>query len=135
MARNRIVTQLGINHNLFQPYSRGWILAKTHGWLWPGYTIAAHGQPPLNQSGQGPLLPTPSQLRQMMFSNGYRGKGPVYLLSCNTGTGQNSYAQQLANVLNTTVYAPTSYYIFHLGWYSTSKRLGLKAFRPIGVAP
>lgn len=37
----------------------------------------------------------------------YKKGQPIRLLSCNTGSGKNSFAQNLANKLGVTVYAPT----------------------------
>lgn len=43
---------------------------------------------------------------------------PVYLLSCNTGQGTDSYAQSLSNNLKTTVKAPDE-----ILWYYSDGRV------------
>ncbi len=40
---------------------------------------------------------------------GYTNRKPVRLLSCNTGKGSKTFAQNLANKLNVIVYAPNKY--------------------------
>jgi len=60
--------------------------------------------------------------------------GPVSLLICNSGTSYNgkpSEAQKLARELDTTVYAPTSNYVYKgLGFYYTTDGKGLTPFFP-----
>ena len=41
-------------------------------------------------------------------SDGYSGQA-IRLLSCNVGSSDNGFAQNLANKLNVEVYAPTNY--------------------------
>ena len=40
---------------------------------------------------------------------GYKKGQPIRLLSCNTGTSSASFAQNLANKLNVSVWAPDKY--------------------------
>ncbi len=120
-----------VDLNLFGKNTFLYYLAKMHGLLHFGYTIGAHGSGPWNQTGRGPIYPTPEQLRDMMIENGYKD-GSVTLLSCETGDGgYNSYAQKLADLLQEIVYAPTGYYEYGLfGYYGTSDGKGLTAFHP-----
>jgi len=51
---------------------------------------------------------TPETLSVMIRTTGsWREGQPIFLGSCNTGTGKDSFAQHLANLLNTSVMAPT----------------------------
>lgn len=50
------------------------------------------------------------ELKKILEANPKYQKGqPIRLLSCNTGNGDKSFAQNLANKLNVTVIAPTKY--------------------------
>lgn len=50
------------------------------------------------------------ELKKILKGNpNYRKGQPVRLLSCNTGNGERSFAQNLANKLNVPVIAPTKY--------------------------
>lgn len=80
-------------------------------------------------------------IRQMP---GYKKGQPIRLLSCNTGAQTASFAQNLANKLNVTVWAPTDYlwvestgkyYVAgqtNSGFPDMSKRGHFKAFTPGG---
>jgi RHS repeat-associated protein len=73
------------------------------------YSVTGHGNPQEiadQRSGTTKYL-SPAQLAELIKSDPQYKKGePVKLIACNTGTGKNSFAQQLANILGTTVYAP-----------------------------
>lgn len=75
------------------------------------FSIAGHGNPTsmFNQYGN-PI--TPNELADMMEKQGYDGKQPVKLYSCETGAnGTNSFAQKLANLINQPVTAPSVSYL------------------------
>ncbi|MBP3760239.1 MAG: hypothetical protein J6I55_01965 [Ruminococcus sp.] len=60
----------------------------------------------------------------------YNGKDEIVLISCNTGNqsvNKNCFAQQLANILNKTVHAPTKYGAISIfGTYYSSNSKGMK---------
>ena len=66
----------------------------------------------------------------------YNGKDEIVLISCNTGNqsiNKNCFAQQLANILNKTVHAPTKYGAISIfGTYYSSNSKGIKdgEFKP-----
>lgn len=60
-----------------------------------------------------PTRMTPESLAKVIQNHPKYTEGmPVYLLSCNTGKGENSFAEQLSNVMKTEVIAPDE-----LLWY------------------
>jgi len=79
--------------------------------LEPGnYDVVVHGEANgIYMDGQfsGRVL-GPSQLAEKMWADGYTG-GPVRLMSCNTGSTADGFAQQLANTLGQPVTAPDGY--------------------------
>lgn len=90
----------------------------------PGiHTIYAHGGPnAVNGSSffrkYGPSLNAIQAAERIKGSN-WNGADPIWLKSCNTGKDPNGFAQQLANELGVTVYAPNSQV-----WFSTSGVIG-----------
>lgn len=74
-----------------------------------GFTVGGHGTPTSmddDRIKKGSLL-TIKQLSSDIRTNPKYHKGmAVVLFSCETGKGENSFAQQLANELNTPVIAP-----------------------------
>jgi uncharacterized protein RhaS with RHS repeats len=55
------------------------------------------------------------QLAERILASGqYTPKMPIELRSCNTGAGQTPIAQELANVLEASVSAPTTFYYYNL---------------------
>ena len=82
-------------------------------------TIYAHGGPnamngPSILSKYGPSL-NANQVAGVIKQSNWNGKDPVWLKSCNTGKDPNGFAQQLANALGVTVYAPNSQVWFNIG--------------------
>lgn len=75
------------------------------------FDIVAHGSTNHIQiEHQGNIEKVTSrQLSKIMHKKkGYKYKQPIRLLSCNTGAMPDGFAQNLANKLNTIVYAPTN---------------------------
>ncbi len=105
-----------------------------HGWNHSGYTVGGHGTPLINQQNGQLIDLTPFELAELMKKNGYKEGDDVSLLSCNAGTSYDnkpSYAQELADILGATVYAPTSYYYYGLfGIYNTGNGNGFQPFYP-----
>ena len=90
-----------VDLNLFKPYSYAYYLAKQHGLFHIEYTIGGHGTPLYDQRFSQGRDFSPADLMKIMKENGYT-KGPVSVLSCNTGTsydGESSYAQRLSREL------------------------------------
>ncbi len=82
-------------------------------------TIYAHGGPnavngPSFFQRYGPAL-NANQMAGAIKQSNWNGKDPVWLKSCNTGKDPNGFAQQLANELGVTVYAPNSQVWFNTG--------------------
>ncbi|RUO52075.1 hypothetical protein CWI69_10590 [Pseudidiomarina halophila] len=75
---------------------------------------------------------TPSELADMMEKQGYDGKQPVKLHSCETGSkGTSSFAQKLANQLNQPVTAPSVPYLMNTnGWQGLQSDGEWVTFRP-----
>ena len=95
------------------------------------FSIAGHGNPTsmFNQYGN-PI--TPNELADMMEKQGYDGKQPVKLYSCETGSnGTNSFAQKLANLINQPVTAPSVPYLVNTnGWQGLQSGGEWVIFRP-----
>ena len=75
------------------------------------YDIIAHGTPngmQITHNGQHIIVDHRTVAKLIQNANGYNGQG-IRLLSCNTGTLDNGFAQNLSNQLNVEVYAPTNY--------------------------
>ena len=75
------------------------------------YDIVAHGAPTKVQidiNGKTVLVDARDMARIMSHTAKYQRKQPIRLLSCNTGSITKGFAQNLANKLNTVVYAPTN---------------------------
>lgn len=75
------------------------------------YDVVAHGTPngiQITHNGQHMIVDHRTAARLIKNSDGYNGQA-IRLLSCNTGSLDNGFAQNLANKLNVEVYAPTNY--------------------------
>lgn len=75
------------------------------------------------------------------ISRGIPANAPVFLLSCNSGAGDRSFAQKLSDILHVEVVAPTEWLVIdHYGFvrsgqnkltaYFSYGRLSLKRFSP-----
>lgn len=76
------------------------------------FDVIAHGRPNSMQiEHNGKKIDVNSRTAAQMISRlpGYRKGQPIRLLSCNTGVDEKGFAQNLANKLNVTVYAPSNY--------------------------
>ena len=74
------------------------------------FDIVAHGSPVSIQveiNGLQQQLDARTISRILSHNEKYQKKQPIRLLSCCTGAKADGFAQNLANKLNTTVYAPT----------------------------
>jgi RHS repeat-associated protein len=116
-----------VNLNLFENGSSDYYWAEQTGLFNPGYTIGGHG----DANGIGIYYKKDiNDFINLMKNKGYKD-GSVSLLSCNAGSGPDSFAQSLADELGVTVFAPTSNFNYHgLGAYSTDDGKGLQAFTP-----
>ena len=75
------------------------------------FDVIAHGTPngiQITHNGQHMIVDHRTAARLIQNSDGYNGQA-IRLLSCNTGSLDNGFAQNLANKLNVEVYAPTNY--------------------------
>lgn len=75
------------------------------------YDVVAHGLPDkiqIEHNGVNMLIDSRTLAHLLKIDNRYGRKQSIRLLSCNTGTDINGFAQNLANKLNVTVYAPTN---------------------------
>jgi RHS repeat-associated protein len=88
----------------------------------PGvFSVAAHGTSgyidDYSAPGQPPL--TPQMFEGQLSAHGYQSGQTIVLHACNTGSGIQSFAQQVASDLGITVIAPDNF--LSVGWnYSTS---------------
>ena len=74
------------------------------------FDIVGHGSPVSIQveiNGVQRQLDARTISRMLSHNKKYQRKQPIRLLSCLTGRKADGFAQNLANKLNTTVYAPT----------------------------
>lgn len=74
------------------------------------FDIVGHGSPVSIQveiNGEQRQLDARTISRILSHNKKYQRKQPIRLLSCLTGAKADGFAQNLANKLNTTVYAPT----------------------------
>jgi RHS repeat-associated protein len=79
------------------------------------FSVAGHGNPQTMYDPNGNPL-TPQDIANRVEANpNYMIGEPVSLLSCSTGQGVNSFAQQLANILGAPVTAPDN-----LVWLTTN---------------
>jgi YD repeat-containing protein len=75
------------------------------------YDVIVHGSPSAVKGPGGSSL-SPKQLAEVIRSDpNYKGE-PIRLVSCETGCAPNGFAQQLANELGVTVYAPNGSVVF-----------------------
>ena len=76
------------------------------------YSVFSHGDPQFvydKRDGSTKPLTADALAALIKKDPNYTPGKPVKLISCNTGTGKNSLAQQLANDLGANVYAPQDY--------------------------
>ena len=128
-----LVDPLGlVDLNLFIPKSEMYYRAMTLGWYLPGYTVGAHGANDtiVDQRDGQYHEKTPFELYKIMIENGYKKGDDIWLLSCDTGKGINSYAQQLSNIAQAIVYAPTSHFGYGYFFYNTADGKGFSKFKP-----
>ncbi len=93
------------NLNLFKPGTLN--SNQTDSWNPVGYySVSGHGKPTMMQGPDGETT-TPQDLANMINEDPNFKDQPVYLDSCSTGKGSNSFAQQLADLLGVPVTAPT----------------------------
>ncbi len=74
------------------------------------FDVVAHGMAnsvQIEVNGVSVLANARDISRILSHSSKYKYKKPIRLLSCNTGSISNGFAQNLANKLNVVVYAPT----------------------------
>lgn len=85
---------------------------KTEGFLfWKKkvFTVGGHGNPQLMVDQDGKVLTAKDVADMIKNHEDYKDGMTVELLSCNVGAGENSFAQQVANELKTTVKAADKY--------------------------
>jgi hypothetical protein len=103
-----------VDLNLFDPSSTIYKKAEKVPIDKDVFKVGAHGSSQRIIDAQKKTV-SPKKLAQMIGSNDkYRNGMKIELLSCHTGNGPNSYAQQLADVMNTKVTAPDT-----LLWYNS----------------
>lgn len=74
------------------------------------FDLVGHGSPvsiQIEVNGVQKQLDARTISRMLSHNESYSKKQPIRLLSCLTGSKADGFAQNLANKLNTTVYAPT----------------------------
>ena len=69
------------------------------------YTISGHGNKDFMQGPNSNRIDVDDLAKMIRNDPNYKGQ-TIYLSSCSTGKGNNSFAQRLANKLNTSVIAP-----------------------------
>lgn len=76
------------------------------------HDFVAHGtikEVQVNHQGKDVLINSKIAAKLLLNRKDYKKGQPIRLLSCETGKGSNSFAQNLANKLGVTVYAPSDY--------------------------
>jgi RHS repeat-associated protein len=99
------------NLNLFNPSTDQTLYGYANNWNPSGYySVAGHGDYYPNGDFAGTLAGlTPQQLAQLIQKDPNWKKQPIVIRGCGAGKGGNkSFAQQLANILNTQVTAPNA---------------------------
>lgn len=77
------------------------------------FDVVAHGGSNIIQielNGKNKRIIARDLARRLKHLQKYKRKQAIRLLSCDTGSNDLGFAQQLANKLNVTVYAPTKRY-------------------------
>ena len=75
------------------------------------YDVVAHGASnriQIEHNGINMYIDSRTLAHLLKTDSKYGRKQPIRLLSCNTGTSTQGFAQNLANKLNVVVYAPTN---------------------------
>jgi hypothetical protein len=86
------------------------------------YGVEGHGTPRHMICSKGRPLSAEDVARFITNDRRYTKGATVYLLSCNTGKGPSPFAQEVADVLRTTVVAPTERLWVHRdGTYSVCR--------------
>ncbi|EOA6753106.1 TPA: RHS repeat protein, partial [Escherichia coli] len=70
------------------------------------FTIGGHGTPTSIESATRSIMTAKDLAYLIKFDGNYKDGMTVWLFSCNTGKGQNSFASQLAKELHTNVIGP-----------------------------
>ena len=76
------------------------------------FDLIAHGNSKcieVSHNGEDKKIDWRSAKRLIERMPGYKKGQPIRLLSCNTGSGSLSFAQNLANKMNVVVYAPNNF--------------------------
>jgi len=110
-------TYTGVDINLFSPNENIHNSAKKVANNANVLVVGAHGNPSLIVDESGNAIIASELADTIRAHPKYQAGMPVDLLSCNTGKGDNPYAQQLAKELNAPVRAPDQYL-----WYYTDGR-------------
>ncbi len=91
------------------------------------YDVVAHGLPSkiqIEHNGVNMLIDSRTLAHLLKVDSKYGKKQSIRLLSCSTGTDAKGFAQNLANKLNVTVYAPTNIvWAYPSGRYIVAPRL------------
>lgn len=107
-------TYTGVDLNLFSPNERIHFSAKKVKNNANIFVVGGHGDPS-SMVDQNYSEVLPEDLAEIIVKHPKYSPGmPIYLLSCETGKGPNSFAQRLADVTKSTVVAPDE-----ILWYST----------------
>ena len=98
------------------------------------YDVVAHGGKNIIQithNGKAIAISSRIAAKLIKTSPGYKNGQPVRLLSCNTGSLPNGFAQNLANKLNIIVEAPTKLvWAYNNGKYFVASRSEKNPERP-----
>lgn len=94
------------------------------------FDVVAHGTKysiAIEYAGKEVEIGSRIAARLIVRQSGYKKGQPIRLLSCNTGADPAGFAQNLANKLNATVYAPNNYlWSWHGGRYQVAAALPRK---------
>ncbi len=100
---------IGVDINLFSPNEAIHFSAKNVKNNADIFVVGGHGTPTFMEDALG-IQGTPGNLANLIRNHPKYTQGmPVYLLSCNTGKGYNSFAQQLSDIMEAPVKAPDEY--------------------------
>jgi len=101
-----------VDLNLFPRNDLLYIPAYWAGWTSPNYTVGGHGAPGIMGDINNKDL-SPFKLANLIKNDpNYNGED-IDLYVCNAGTGGNdSFAQDLSNIMGVTVTAPNGFYLY-----------------------
>ncbi|MEN3368731.1 MAG: hypothetical protein V7609_874 [Verrucomicrobiota bacterium] len=114
-------TGLDVNANFHDPSTEQFVSAQHLPEKRAEFSLAAHGNSSVIQDATGNLLGAESAVKAISSSKGFVEAKTIRLFVCDTGKGDNSIAQKIANITGKNVLAPTK-------WIWTDKKGGYSIY-------